>query len=78
MAEELRRRWPPDPDADGGVAGVLRGGPPELFREIPDALLERSIDDPEQLAALIRALGMRSVMIVPMRVGDRRSARSRS
>ena len=29
-----------------GVPGVLRGGPPELFREIPDELLEQSIERP--------------------------------
>jgi PAS domain S-box-containing protein len=69
MAEELRRRWPPDPDAETGVSGVLRGGPPELFRDIPDELLAESIEDPEQLEAL-RAIGMRSVMILPMRAGE--------
>ena len=30
----------------------LRGGPAELFREIPDELLEQAIDDPEQLEAI--------------------------
>jgi PAS domain S-box-containing protein len=69
MAEALRRRYPPDPDDEGGVPGVLRGGPPELFRELPDALLAESIEDPEELAAL-RAIGLRSVMIVPMRLGE--------
>jgi PAS domain S-box-containing protein len=69
QARELRRRYPPDPEAEGGVPGVLRGGPPELFRDIPDELLAATITDPEQLAAF-RSLGMRSVMIVPMRVGE--------
>ena len=35
MAEELRRRYPPDPNAPNGVPGVLRGGPPELLRRDP-------------------------------------------
>ena len=69
MAEELRRRFPPDPNAPNGVPGVLRGGPPELYTEIPDELLEQAIPDPEQLAA-IRAVGMRSAMVVPMRAGE--------
>ncbi len=69
MAEDLRRRYPPDPNAHGGLPGVLRGGPAELVSEIPDSLLEQAIQDPEQLAA-IRALGMRAVMIVPMRAGE--------
>jgi PAS domain S-box-containing protein len=69
MAEDLRRRFPPDPDAGTGVPGILKGGPAELFREIPDALLAQAIRDPEQLAGL-RAIGMRSVMIAPMRLND--------
>ncbi len=69
MAEDLRRRYPPDPNAPNGVPGVLRGGPPELYAEIPDELLEQAIADPEQLEA-IRAIGMRSVMVVPMRAGE--------
>jgi PAS domain S-box-containing protein len=69
LAEELRRRYPPDPLAPNGLPSVLRGGPPELYREISDELLDQAITDPEQLAA-IRAIGMRSVMIVPMRAGE--------
>jgi len=69
MAEEVRRRYPPDPDDPGGVPAVLRGGAAELWREIPDELLAESIEDPEQLAAL-RAIGLRSVMILPMRLGE--------
>jgi PAS domain S-box-containing protein len=69
MAEELRRRYPPDPNAPNGVPGVLRGGPPELYPDIPDELLEQATSDPQQLEA-IRAVGMRSAMVVPMRMGE--------
>jgi PAS domain S-box-containing protein len=69
MAEDLRRRFPPHPEADTGVPGILKGGPAELFAEIPDELLAHAIQDPEELAAL-RAIGMRSVMLAPMRLGD--------
>ncbi len=69
MAEEFRRRYPPDPDDPTGVAAVLKGGPPELYPEVPEALLERSVQDPEQLAAL-KAIGIRAGMLVPMRVGE--------
>jgi PAS domain S-box-containing protein len=68
IAADLRRRRPPDLEADTGVPAVLRGGAAELFREIPDQLLEDAIDDPEELEA-VRALGMRSAMVVPMRLG---------
>jgi PAS domain S-box-containing protein len=71
MGRELRRRWPPDPNARTGLSGVARGGPPELRTEISDALLASAIEDPDELEA-VRALGMRSVMIVPMRAGEER------
>ncbi len=35
MAHELRRRYPPDPDAPAGVPAILRGGPAELYRGDP-------------------------------------------
>jgi PAS domain S-box-containing protein len=69
MARDLRRRYPPDPDAPGGVPGILRGGPAELYTEIPDELIEQAARDDEHLA-LIRELGMRSAMAVPMRLGN--------
>ncbi len=70
FALDYRRRYPPDPRDDAGIYAVLRSGQPELYPEIPDALLEQSIDDHEQLGQ-IRAIGMRSVMMVPMAVGGR-------
>jgi PAS domain S-box-containing protein len=70
FAREFRDRYPPDPREESGLYGVLRSGRPELYPELPDELLAQSIEDPEQLAA-IRALGMRSVMLIPMDVGGR-------
>jgi PAS domain S-box-containing protein len=70
FARELRHRYPPDPDEDTGLYGVLRSGRPELYPELPDELLEQGIEDPEQLAT-IRTLGMRSVMLIPMQVAGR-------
>lgn len=68
MAHDLRRRYPPDPDAPGGVPAILRGGPAELYSDIPDELIEQAARDEEHLR-LIRQLGMRSGMTVPMRIG---------
>jgi serine phosphatase RsbU (regulator of sigma subunit) len=68
-ARELRRRYPPKPGDETGVPAILNGGPPELLAEIPEELLDSAIEDPEQRRA-IKALGMRSAMIVPMRVGE--------
>jgi PAS domain S-box-containing protein len=68
LAHDLRRRYPPDPDALGGVPAILRGGPAELYSDIPAGLIERAARDDEHLE-LIRQLGMRSGMAVPMRIG---------
>jgi PAS domain S-box-containing protein len=65
LADELRRRYPPDPRSDTGVPAVLRSGRAELYPEIPDELLRSAIEDDEQYR-LIKEIGMRSAMIVPM------------
>lgn len=64
-AQEIHRRYPPQPDEPTGVANVLRTGQPEIAADITDAMLEAGIPDKE-LLSLIRSLGMRSVMIVPL------------
>jgi PAS domain S-box-containing protein len=69
MGLEMRRRWPPDEDTPTGMPAVARGAPAELHSDITEQLLESAIADPEQLEAA-RALGMRAVMIVPMRVAE--------
>ena len=69
MAHELRRRYPPDLDGTTGLAAIIRGGGAELYSEIPDALLVAAARDDEHLR-LIRELGMRSAMAVPMRIAD--------
>ena len=70
LAHTLHRRWPPDPATDPGYL-VLRTGTSQLVREVPDELLAPLARDPEHLAVL-RALGLRSWMIVPLAARDRR------
>jgi PAS domain S-box-containing protein len=65
MAEEFRTRYPPDPRGQTGVPAVLRSGRPELYPEIPDELLRSAVPDDEQYR-LVKGIGMRSAMIVPM------------
>jgi PAS domain S-box-containing protein len=65
MAEEFRTRYPPDPRGETGVPRVLRSRRAELYQEIPDELLRSVIPDDEQYR-LIKGIGMRSAMIVPM------------
>lgn len=66
LAHEVARRWPVDPSAATGVPAVIRSGRSEVHREIPDVLLD-TIEDPE-LRAIIRELGLRSSMVVPLSV----------
>jgi PAS domain S-box-containing protein len=63
LAEELRRRYPPDPKLQRGVPLVLRTGNSELYEEVPEALLESAARDAEHLR-ILRELKLRSVMIV--------------
>lgn len=70
LAAELNRKYPQDPRAETGVPEVIRSGRPEIYPEIPDELLVQAARDEEHLA-ILRSLGVRSVLIVPMSVGSR-------
>lgn len=70
MAKEYQRRYPADPDAPAGAANVLRTGEPEIYREITDEMLHAAALDPPHLE-LLRGLGLKSVIIVPLKVWDR-------
>jgi PAS domain S-box-containing protein len=65
MAREYQERWPSHVTDEGGAAQVLRDGQSQLINDIPDELLAATVTEPERLA-LLRELGMRAVMIVPM------------
>ncbi len=65
LADDLRRRHPPTPDAPRGVAQVLRTGRPEFYPETSDELLAAVARDAEELE-LAQSLGLKSVMIVPL------------
>jgi serine phosphatase RsbU (regulator of sigma subunit) len=68
---QLQERYPPDPDEAGGALRVSRTGEPAYYPEIPDELLAAAAVDDEHLA-LIRAIGMRSAVVVPLAVRGRR------
>jgi PAS domain S-box-containing protein len=70
LVEELRRRFPADPDAPVGIYEVARSGQAMIVPEIDEARLEESARDEDHLA-LIRDLQLRSWMCAPMIVGDR-------
>jgi PAS domain S-box-containing protein len=70
LARDLQRRFPPEMDASTGVPNVLRTGKSELVAEITDALLESVIADKE-LLDIIRSLGLKSSICVPLTVKGR-------
>jgi PAS domain S-box-containing protein len=70
LAWELWERYPPQPGAERGAYAVVRTGRSEVFGDIPDELLVAAIADPE-LLAIMRSLGLRSSMSVPLIVRGR-------
>ena len=71
LADELAEKYPPDPDAPYGVPNVIRTRRPELFSEITDELLVAATADAPELLELLRELGLRSSMCVPLIARDR-------
>jgi len=65
FAEEYQARFPSRMDAPAGSGAVFRNGGAVLMAEIPDDLLAGTITDAEQLA-MLRQIGMRSVIQVPI------------
>jgi serine phosphatase RsbU (regulator of sigma subunit) len=70
LATELRRYQPERPDADSALGRVLRTGVSELHSDVPDELIERAAADEEHLR-LLRSVGLRSVLLCPLRARGR-------
>ena len=67
LAHELNRRNPPDPAAPRGIWNIVRTGRSEIVPEITDALLVETIED-QELLGIIRELGLKSYLSVPLNV----------
>ncbi len=67
MAKRLRAFEADELDPEQGLGRVRRTGESLLFRDITDELLVNAAIDPEHLE-LLRAVGMRSALAVPMTV----------
>jgi PAS domain S-box-containing protein len=65
LAREYNRRFAPRVTDRSGSPQVLRDGVSQVLNEIPDEVLREAIDDPEQLE-IVRSIGMRAAMVVPM------------
>ena len=70
IGAEIARRFPADPSADSGSYRVARSGETAYVREITDEMLVAGIPDPEHLA-LVRRLGLRSVIIAALKARGR-------
>ena len=66
---ELNERYPPRRNAPTGPYTVMRTGKPELYEDITDEMLATSAVDDEHLK-LLREVGLKSAMFVPLRVVD--------
>ncbi|HEY5198694.1 MAG TPA: SpoIIE family protein phosphatase [Solirubrobacteraceae bacterium] len=72
LAERLQAHEPERVDADRGLGRVMATGMPELYVEVTDEMLSAGARNPEHLE-LLREIGMRSVMIVPLVVASGRT-----
>jgi PAS domain S-box-containing protein len=70
IAEELRSYEPDRPDPEQGLGLVLKTGQSILYSEISDEMLVQAAVDDRHIE-LLRDVGLRSALIVPMRHGDR-------
>jgi PAS domain S-box-containing protein len=71
LAHELHDNYPPDLSARQGVGHALRTGESQLFANVTDQLVRASARDDDHYR-MVTALGLRSLMIVPLAIGDRR------
>jgi PAS domain S-box-containing protein len=65
LAAEWSRRYPTDPSSPSGTYAVARTGTSQIVPEISNEMLTAAARDEDHLS-IIRSLGMRSAMIVPM------------
>lgn len=70
LAQDLHRRFPPDPAAPGGLWEIIRTGESKLIPVLSDELLTARLKDSELLGAF-RQLGMKSYMGVALKVRGR-------
>jgi len=65
--DQIRQKYPLNPNAPRGAGWTLRTGKSDLLPDISDELLVQAARDPEHLE-ILRSVGFKSVMTVPLRV----------
>ena len=68
LAWRMGERYPSRMDEEEGTAEVIRSGVSQMINEIPEGALAEAARDPEHLE-MLEGLGMRAVIIVPLRSG---------
>ena len=68
LAHELGRRYPVNLAEEGGVAAVVRTANPQIVYDISDEMLVAGAKDEHHLQ-MIRSLGLKSYICVPLMVG---------
>ncbi len=71
LARRLEEQLPRDPEAPYGVAAVIRTGEPQVVSEITDELIAEVLHDRPELLEVIRGLGLRSSVVVPLVARER-------
>lgn len=69
LAKEFRERNPLSIGQPTGVPAVIRSGKSEYYPRITDEMLEQMVSNKKNIG-LIKALGIRSVVIAPLRVRE--------
>lgn len=70
LAARLREYEPEHMQPDRGIGRVIATGEPVLYNEIPDELVRASAVDERHLE-LLRQVGLRAVLLVPMKIRGR-------
>jgi PAS domain S-box-containing protein len=69
-ARDMMARYPNAPETPSGASRVVSAGRSEVYTDVSDELLASVARDAQHLA-MLREIGMRSAMIVPMRAHGR-------
>ena len=66
LARDFHSLYPPDPNSPNGVDEVIRTGRPQFFPHVTAEMLAAAAQDERHLA-MMRDLGLQSVIIMPLR-----------
>ena len=72
LAREMQEKYPPDPGQTTGAYQVIRTRRSELYSDISDGLLVKGARSSDHLEA-VRALGLKSAIVVPIAAGGEAS-----